>query len=312
MPANEIFELRSTKPSLLMKFGAWLITRGPKVFPQAEDEAEAYLASRDKPEDAELPEKVAKRFTVERWNAEGQQCITLHPKSGKGEHHILYFHGGGFVLPVLDAHWPLAAALIDATGASLTMPLYDVVPESSHTAGEGLADAAFARIAQDWPAEKIALAGDSAGGQMAVALALRQVRSGGPKAGKLIPFAPWLDLTLADPEIRAVEPNDIMLRIGALLPMGRAWAGDRDPASAECSPLYASPEELAQMPPTAIFVGRHDIFVVDCRSFASRMREAGNTPRLYEYSGAPHVFMALPFTREAKDCFRLFDQFLKR
>ncbi|MFN2098900.1 alpha/beta hydrolase fold domain-containing protein [Altererythrobacter sp. MF3-039] len=311
MAESEIFELRSSKPSLLMKLGKWLITRGPKVFPQAEEEVAPFLDGRDIPPDAELSDKIAKRFEVEQWECEGQQCVTLHPLTGRGEQHILYFHGGGFVLPMLDAHWPLVAALVDATGASLTVPLYDVVPESCYSAADRLADGAFARITRDWAPEKVTLCGDSAGGHMALALALRQVRAGSPKAGKLALFAPWLDLTLADPAIQAVEADDIMLRIRVLRPMGKAWAGGRDPASPECSPLYASREELAQLPPTAVFVGRHDLFVVDCRTFAAKMINADNAPELYEYAGAPHVYMALPFTREAKDTFRLVDQFMK-
>lgn len=311
MAESEVFKLRSSKPSLLMKLGKWLITRGPKVFPQAEEEVAPFLEARELPQDAELPAKIAKRFEVEQWECEGQPCVTLHPKSGKGEQHILYFHGGGFVLPMLDAHWPLVAALVDATGASLTVPLYEVVPESSHTVADRLADGAFARITQDWAPQNVTLCGDSAGGHMALALALRQVRAGSPKAGKLVLFAPWLDLTLADPASKTVEADDIMLRIGVLRPMGRAWSGDRDPDSPECSPLYAPPEELAQLPPTSIFVGRHDLFVVDCRTFAAKMRAAGNPAPLYEYAGAPHVYMALHFTREAKDTFRLVDQFMK-
>lgn len=312
MPQSEIFELRSSAPSLLMRLGKWMITKGPQVFPQAEHEVAPFLDGREPPQDAVLPGKIARRFEVERWECEGQQCVTLHPRASRGDRHIIYFHGGGFILPMLEAHWTLVAALVDATGASLTVPLYDVVPESGHLNADRLADGAFSRVAQDWAPERVTLCGDSAGGHMALALALRQVRSGSPRAGRLALFAPWLDLTLADPAIVAVEEHDIMLQIGALRPMGKAWSGERDPASPECSPLYAPPEELAQLPPTAIFVGRHDLFVIDCRTFAGRMIKADNAPKLYEYADAPHVFMALTFTREAKDTFQLVDQFISR
>ena len=67
---------------------------------------------------------------------------------------------------------------------------------------------------------KIVLNGDSAGGHMALALALRLAKAGGPQPGKLALFAPWLDVTMQDEEMRAVEPNDFMLKIDALRALG--------------------------------------------------------------------------------------------
>lgn len=78
----------------------------------------------------------------------------------------------------------------------------------------------------------------------------------------------------------------------------------------EVSPLYAPAELLAQLPPTRIWTGRHDIFIVDSRSFLARLRAAGVDAKLYEYEAAPHVFMAIVPTREAKDVFALLRAFL--
>jgi acetyl esterase/lipase len=116
---------------------------------------------------------------------------------------------------------------------------------------------------------------------------------------------------MADEAARNVEPHDAILRVDALRAMGAAWAGDADAASAECSPLYASDAELAQLPPTQIFVGQHDMFVIDNRSFARRLNSAGGEVQLYEYARAPHVFMAITNTREARDCLRLVANFLE-
>jgi acetyl esterase/lipase len=87
-------------------------------------------------------------------------------------------------------------------------------------------------------------------------------------------------------------------------------AGSRDPASAEVSPLYTPAEELASLPPTRIFTGRHDLFIIDSRTFVGRLRGAGVDAKLYEYEAAPHVFMAITPTREAKDVFALLREFL--
>lgn len=237
--------------------------------------------------------------------------VTLHPKSGPGKWHILYFHGGGFILPMFEVHWPLAAKLVETCGLSITLPLYKVVPESPASVQDALADACFAELAMTHDPARIVLGGDSAGGHMALGLALRLARAGGRQPGRLALFAPWLDLSMQDPAMLEVEPHDVMLKIGTLRATGELYAGTRDPASPECSPLYTPVEELSALPPTRIWTGRHDLFIVDSRTFAAKLKSAGVDAKLYEYEGAPHVFMAVTPTREAKDVFALMKDFLQ-
>ncbi|MEL7446842.1 MAG: alpha/beta hydrolase [Pseudomonadota bacterium] len=310
MLGETVVELRSAKPSLLLRGVKWLMSKRTPVFPHTSAGFHEYMANRELPEDAPMPTSFEQRFRVERWEAEGQSVVTLHPKSGAADWHMLYFHGGGFVLPMFKEHWPLAAALVEQCGVSITLPLYEVVPESSHACADAQADAVFAKLAETHDSSKIVINGDSAGGHMALSLAKRLARKDGPGPGKLVLFAPWLDVTMQDQDMKAVEPHDFMLKIGTLRSCGEMFAGDRDPAGAECSPLYTSAEELAQLPPTRIFTGRHDLFIVDSRTFAHKLREVGVDARLYEYEGAPHVFMAITPTREAKDVFGLVRDFL--
>ncbi|QIQ87902.1 alpha/beta hydrolase [Erythrobacter sp.] len=304
-------ELRSERASLLMRAVVWLMKRRKPVFPHSPEGFREKLAQREPPQDAPMPAKFEKRFIVERRTVEGQEVVTLHPKSGPGEWHMLYFHGGGFVLPMFDVHWPLAAKLVETCGLSITLPLYNVVPESPASVQDALADACFAQLAEVHDPAKVVLCGDSAGGHMALTLALRLARAGGKQPGRLALFAPWLDLTMRDEAMRAVEPHDAMLKIGTLRATGAIYAGERDPASPECSPLHTSKEDLAQLPPTRIWTGRHDLFIVDSRTFASKLRDAGVDAKLYEYEAAPHVFMAITPTREAKDVFALMKDFLR-
>lgn len=304
-------ELRTSKATLLMRAVKWLMSKRTPVFPHTADEFDTYMAKRTLPEDAPMPAKFERKFIVDRWEAAGQKVVTLHPKSGPAEWHMLYFHGGGFILPMFEVHWPLAAAIVEQVGVSITVPLYDVVPESSYEAQDTLADATFAKLAGSHDPGRIILNGDSAGGHMALGLALRLARAGGPQPGKLALFAPWLDVTMADEAIEAVEPYDIMLKIGTLRSCGKLFAGDRDPASPACSPLYASKEDLALLPPTRIWTGRHDLFIIDSRTFVAKLREAGVDAKLYEYEAAPHVYMAVTPTKESKDTLRLLRAFVE-
>ena len=303
MADTGFYEMRSKRPSMLLRFAGWLIARRGSDFDDPVELAEK-VPTRAPPRDAPMPASFHDRFDVEESELEDQRVVTLHPKgtgaTGGGSHHILYFHGGGFYLPTFKEHWPLTAALVEATGASLSMALYKVVPENDWKPATALADALYdkAREARD-PAQ-IVLAGDSAGGNMALSLALRLRDAGKPLPGHVILFAPWLDVTLEDEAARAVEADDIMLAVDPLRQMGRWWAGQRDPKAPLVSPLYADP---AGLPPIAIFQGRHDIFVVDSHSFAANAAAKGADVKLYEYEGAPHVFMAITPTREAKDVF---------
>ncbi|MEM9502040.1 MAG: alpha/beta hydrolase [Pseudomonadota bacterium] len=303
-------ELRSARPSILLRAVTWLMSKRKPVFPHVAEEFRTYMAERTPPRDAVMPEKFEAKFQVERWEAAGQPVVTLHPKSGPAEWHMLYFHGGGFVLPMFKEHWPLAAELVEQAGVSITLPIYDVVPEARYSRADDQADRAFAKLAENHDPAKVVLCGDSAGGHMALSLALRLARAGGPQPGKLALFAPWLDMTMQDEAMRAVEPHDIMLKVGTLRECGKLFADDRDPASAECSPLYTASEDLSQLPPTRIWTGRHDLFIVDSRTFVGKLRDAGIDAKLYEYEGAPHVFMAVTPTREAKDTFKLLREFL--
>jgi len=310
MLSETSIELRSAKPSLMMRAITWLMSKRAPVFPKDPAEIGPFLDGRVTPPDAPMPAKFESRFQVERWQAAGQEVVTLHPKSGPGEWHMLYFHGGGFVLPMFDVHWPMAATMVEQLGISISLPLYELVPENKYSRADEQADAAFAKIAAEHDPAKIVLNGDSAGGHMALSLALRLSKTDGPKPGKLVLFAPWLDVTMQDEGMRAVEPHDFMLKVDALRAMGTIWADDRDPASPACSPLYTPIEELAQLPPTRIFTGRHDLFIIDSRSFTHKLREAGVDAKLAEYEGAPHVFMAITPTRESKDVFGLVKDFL--
>lgn len=304
-------ELRTTKPSLLLRMAKWLISKRTPIFPMDAGDVHGFLHNRKPPRDAPMPEAMRSKYQIEEWTAAGQKVVTIHPKSGPADWHMLYFHGGGFVLPMFKEHWPLAGAMVDACGLSVTLPLYEVLPESSYERQDAVADAAFAKLADTHDPARIILNGDSAGGHMALSLALRLARAGGPQPGKLALFAPWLDVTMADKAIAAVEPHDFMLKTGALRECGKAFAADRDPASPECSPLYTPGEDLAMLPPTRIWTGRHDLFIIDSRTFTGKLIEAGVDAKLYEYEGAPHVFMAITPAKESKDTMRLLREFIE-
>lgn len=303
-------ELRSPTPSLLMRAIKWLVSKQEPVFPLDEAGFHTAMQGRSLPQDAPMPDGFRTRFGIEERDMLGHKVVTLHPKGGPGAWHMIYFHGGGFVRPMFKVHWPLVAEMVNQCGISVTVPLYPVVPEAGYADQDALADAVWADLAARHDPARIILNGDSAGGHMALALALRLVKAGRPLPGKLALFSPWLDLGLADPAIAAIEPHDVMLKIGTLRACGAMVAAGRAMDDPAVSPLYAAAQDLAALPPTRIWTGRHDLFIIDSRSFLGKLRSAGVDARLYEYEAAPHVFMAVLPTREAKDALRLLREFI--
>lgn len=260
------------------------------------------VANRQYPSAAQMPSQLRSACIVDEWEFDGQKVLTLTPKYGhfRGGR-IIYLHGGAYINPLMKAHWDIIAALIDVTGFSVTVPFYALAPENDARRGMLLVDAVYERVLAKWPGERIIVAGDSAGGNFALTLAIRRRDAGLVLPDRLVLFSPWLDLGLSDSRAYALEEKDIMLRVDALRECGKWWAGLEDPSSAHMSPLYAN---LSGLPPISLFQGDYDIFVIDARTFSAKATFAGVELVYEEYPGAFHVFVAATFTREAKHAFQ--------
>ncbi|WP_253718032.1 alpha/beta hydrolase [Sphingomonas sp. AP4-R1] len=234
------------------------------------------------------------------WHLDGQKVITLTPHRDGSGWHVIYLHGGAYIHPLARPHWGIIGAIIAATGASVTVPLYALAPENDYRRATALMHSVYDTVQKQAPGASIALAGDSAGGNLALNFTLRRRDMGQSLPQRLLLFSPWLDLELRDPRIRALEARDVILAVDGLRQAGAWWAGDANPACAQLSPLYA---ELTGLPPIAIFQGDADIFVIDARTFAARCVTARVECDYREYPGAFHVFVGATFTPEARDVF---------
>ncbi|MDR5859258.1 alpha/beta hydrolase [Halomonas eurihalina] len=230
-----------------------------------------------------------------------QRIIQLTPKEKKSDDHILYIHGGGYIHELVRAHWSIITQLVKHTGATITVPLYALAPKHDHTKATPMMDALYDQITVDRAGQRTFVAGDSAGGNFTLSLALRRRDAGKSLPDGLILYSPWLDFQLKADGIRDVEPKDIMLGVGGILVCSQWWAGSADHASSYFSMVNADPEGL---PPVAIFNGDLDLLVVDARRFADLCRSRGVETFYKEYPGGFHVFMGATFTPEARDVFR--------
>jgi len=219
---------------------------------------------------------------------------------------VVYLHGGGYVAPIDPFHVRYVCRLATDLGARIVLPDSPLTPE--HTwrhSHDAIADLT-ARWAAD--SDELVLAGDSAGGGYALAIALTLRDRGGPHASRLLLHSPWVDLTTSAPETERFTARDPWLFLGKLRAYAGWWAGSPDDLGrAEVSPALA---DLTGLPPALMFCGTRDTLAPGCRLLARRAAEAGWDLTYVERYDLIHVYPLLPFIPEARAAYRQTLEFL--
>jgi epsilon-lactone hydrolase len=154
----------------------------------------------------------------------------------------------------------------------------------------------------------VTLAGDSAGGGLALGQAAVYRDAGLPAPRQLIVFAPWLDIALSNPAAELLEPLDPVLQVETLRACGRLWAGDHHPRHPMVSPLFADRDGL---PPVHTFQGGRDVLAADAQQLADRLRQAGNAGTFTLVPAAFHVYIGAFWTAEARAALRAINRLLR-
>ena len=220
--------------------------------------------------------------------------VTITPKGGAkpGAPHLMYLHGGGYVMDIAAVHWDAVAWLCEELGASATVPIYPLAPEVTAEQTLAAMHALYGEVAERYGAENVTVMGDSAGGGMSLALAQVLAAKGENQPASLVLFSPWVDATASGEGQREIEPRDRMLAVAGLEACGKLYAGDLPLDDHRVSPLFGTLEGL---PPMAIFSGTSDILLVDGRRLAKRLEDEGGNDYIYrEYERMFHVWMLLP------------------
>ena len=290
-----------SRPSLLMRVVVWALMRSGSDFKGKRFiRWRRQIESRPYPSPAPVPKGLKKRYEILEQTVNGQMVFTLTPRRGKPSTHILYTHGGAYVLPLQWINWNIIQALLERTGASMTLSTYPLAPEHTYKQAFAELEVIYRHVSQEHAGKAIVLCGDSSGGGLALAQALRYRDLGLRLPDRIVLLIPWLDITLSNPGAAVVEPDDPVLGIPALVQCGQWWAGGDDPCNPLLSPIYGN---LSGLPPIDIFQGTADIFIADARKLKERVSAAGGQIQLYEYPGAFHGFMGVNSLPEARDVF---------
>jgi monoterpene epsilon-lactone hydrolase len=223
---------------------------------------------------------------------------------------LLFLHGGGFELGSLRSDGELAARLGRASGMRVLFPEYRLAPEHPFPAAIDDVRAAWhwLRADQDLSPRSLAVAGDSAGGGLAVALlvAARDAGEGLPAAAVLM--SPTVDLTSSGASMTERADQDPVSTPALLRQFAADYLAGADPRTPLASPLFAS---LTGLPPLLIQVGTADVLLSDAERLASAAAEAGVDVSLQVGEGLPHVYQLLLGTPEAAEATEHIGKFLR-
>jgi len=212
---------------------------------------------------------------------------------------LLYLHGGAYCVGSWGVYEGLITHLAVAAGAAVYAPNYRLAPEHPHPAA--LDDALEAYrwlLGRGLSPNRIALAGDSAGGGLALATAIALRDSGLPAPASLVLISPWVDLRCDSPSMTNKARIDPLLRPSWSRACASMYLGQRDPNDPACSPLFATHQGL---PPILIQVGSDEITLDDSTRLADRCNQAGVDVTLQKFEGLWHEFQIHAGMLEAAD-----------
>jgi acetyl esterase/lipase len=220
------------------------------------------------------------------------------PKS-RDDRFVLFLHGGGYRTgsPATYRHftWRIASAV----GARVLAINYRLAPE--HPFPAALDDAMSSYrwlLASGADPRRVAVIGDSAGGGLALALALKLRDEGIPLPAAVVALSPWTDLALTGASLRRNARADPMLSAYDIPRFAEDYLRGADPRHPYASPLYG---DLTGLPPTLLHVGSDEILRDDAVRMARRLRRANCRVELEIWPRMPHVWHAMaPFLPEAR------------
>jgi acetyl esterase/lipase len=290
-------------------------TTDPVLEPQARDFAEAtanppYLADLGPVEgrkavdevqsgEIELPAIDEKWITVPGGPTGSVRARVVRPAGAAGTLPvILYIHGAGWVFGNAHTHDRLVRELAVGTGAAVVFPEYDLSPEARYPvaieqnyavarwivaegAGEGL------------DATRIAVAGDSVGGNMSAALTLMAKERGDVRLVRQVLFYPVTDASFDTPSYHRFATGYFLRRDAMQWFWDQYTTSEAERAEITASPLRATVEQLTGLPPALVITGEADVLRDEGEAYANKLREAGVPVTAVRYQGIIHDFVML-------------------
>lgn len=214
---------------------------------------------------------------------------------------IIYAHGGAFTMGGIDTHLTITSHLAKHFEGKVLALEYSLAPEHIFPAAVKDIVAAYnGLLQQGYPANQIALAGDSAGANLVLAAAVKIRNLGEPMPSSIACLSPWVDLTLSGETITKNRKIDPLVANGWLQRNAQEYAAGQPLNYPELSPLF---DDLSGLPPVMIQVGTDEILFSDAERLDQHLKACGVESELDVWSGMWHVWhgagLIVPESRRA-------------
>jgi acetyl esterase len=241
------------------------------------------------------------------------RALLFRPRREPASGLLVYLHGGGWVGLSPESHAALCTELCARASIVVASPDYRLAPEHPYPAPGEDCVAAFRHLRAQAEAlgadpDRVALAGDSTGANLAAAVTLHLLANGEPPPRTLALLCPVLDVAFEAGALHAPTEDAAALDAGVLRLCRDSYVGREQWSDPFVSPLRA---ELSGFPPTCVVVGGIDPLRDDGRRFADRLRAAGGEVELHDHAGMPHDFFLFQGLDDAGHCVSEVARFLR-
>lgn len=232
------------------------------------------------------------------------------PAGGRPDRVLLYIHGGAFVARTPDLHAAMVCAWCEALQARALMVDYRLAPEHPWPAAPDDCHAAYRWLLQQGIAPaSIVIAGDSAGGNLALATLQRLKADGTPLPAGAVLLSPFLDFSLGGPSVLDNARADPVFTLAFAIGIRACYAQPRRYLDPAVSPLFG---DFAGLPPLLFQVGSSELLLDDSMRAAALAEAAGVPVQLEIWQGLPHVFQAIGALPQAHEAAQRIVRFVAR
>ena len=243
----------------------------------------------------ELPGFVREAVAVEEHAvSEGCRIFTLTPKDRPLESpkQVLFFHGGAFLINIMDTQWVLSISLVEKLGCTVHMLEYPLAPTFSHVETyRSMMDAYRWVLGRASSADMVVL-GDSVGAHMAIAAAQFALRDGLAQPSRIIVLSPWIDFANELPGKAEREAGDPIIGMVSLFGIPAAWCPDI--VNDRACPPNLQYGLFQGMAPVYIQVGSTEVLLVDALELKRLIEDAGGCVELEIGEGLWHTYALYP------------------
>jgi len=236
-------------------------------------------------------------FQVSEFKILDKSVVTVQQNTEVTGMHVLYFHGGAYLLEGSSMHWKIVENVVKNGNCKVSYIDYPLAPEFTYKRTFEMVQLSYNILIKQYPDDRFIFMGDSAGGGLALAFAQKLMDD---KAAiqpiKNILFSPWLDLSMQNPEIKNQEFVDKLLPLQGLIAAGKKYAGGDDVRNYLLSPIHGKLDGLGE---TLVFYGTHELFYPDCKKLQEKSKSYGNFT-FHEFPEMQHDWVIFPIPESTK------------